>query len=163
MYDKIWYEFTHAKYGEEYLSLYISLQYNLKKAFEIIVLVFSTSGVLGWELWKPIAWIALILLSLIQIFSLISTKILRTDKEIEKISKLRQMYVSYFNELEKLWIDLKDDVIDSNAAKKEFYNLRKSIKEPIESLDNEIGIKKWKRLKRKADEETRIYLLTYHK
>jgi hypothetical protein len=162
MREKIWYEMVQTKFGDKYLALYLSLQYKLKRTFNILILVFSGSGILGWELWQPIAWVALILIALIQLLSLIQNQLIRDDKEIARIAKLRTLYTKYFNKLEKLWVDFENENITENEASVSFFELRQIEQETIEALDNKIGIKKWKSLSAKADKETREYFNTYH-
>ena len=162
MREKIWYEMVQIKFGEKYLALYISLQYQLKKYFKIATLVFSGSGILGWKLWQPIAWIALILIAVVQILSLIENQIIRNDKEVSDILKLRELYLKYFNKLEKLWVDYNLSDITEKEASILFFKYRAKDHQIIENLDNKLGIKKWKKLESKADSETRQYFKTYH-
>jgi hypothetical protein len=162
MEDKIWYEMVQIKYGEKYLSLYLSLQYTLKKSFKIATLVFSGSGILGWELWRPIAWIALVIIAIVQIMSLIENQIVRSNKEISDIAKLRELYLKYFNKLERLWVKYHSSSIPEEEASEKFFKYRNNDYQKIESLDNKLGIKKFNRLKTIADKETRQYFRTYH-
>jgi hypothetical protein len=161
MREKIWYEMTQIKYGDSYLSLYISLQYQIKKYFKISTLIFSGSGILGWKLWQPIAWIALVLIAVVQLLSLIENQLIRNDEEINKISKLRELYVKYFNKLEKLWVDLEQNKIDEKKASDIFFQNRKIDQEKIESLDNKLKIRKLKTIEKRADLETRQYFNLY--
>ena len=162
MREKIWYEMMQIKFGEKYLAFYISLQYQIKKYFKISTLIFSGSGILGWKLWQPIAWIALILIAIIQILSLIENQIVRSDKEVADIARLREMYLKYFNKLEKLWVDFESQDINDKEASSLFFKYRNEDHQSIEVLDNNLGIKKWKKLEYKADTETRQYFNTYH-
>lgn len=162
MRDVIWYELVQIKFGEKYLALYLSLQHKLKKLFKIFILIFSGSGILGWQLWQPIAWIALVLIAIIQLLSLIENQIIRSDDQIAEIAKLRELYLKYFHKLEKLWIEFDNEEINDSVAKEQFFEVRKTDLEPLEALDNKIGIKKWTRLIASADKETRDYFQTYH-
>ncbi len=162
MREKIWYEMMQIKFGEKYLALYISLQYALKKYFKIATLVFSGSGILGWKLWQPIAWIALILIATVQILGLIENQLIRSEKDIADIARLRELYLKYFNKLEQLWVNYESSEITEKETSKLFYNYRSNDHQTIETLDNKLGIKKWKKLENKADIETRQYFNTYH-
>ena len=74
---------VQVKFGDNYLAHYLSWQHKLKRTFNILILIFSGSGVLGWEIWKPIAWIALVIIGTFQLLSRITsynvcyTKLLR--------------------------------------------------------------------------------------
>jgi hypothetical protein len=161
MRDKIWYEMTHIKYGDTYLAYYLFRQKTIKKWFKILTLVFSASGVLGWKFWDGFPVIACILISVLQLFNLVENQIIISEKESEKISNLRNKYVSYFNSLEKLWIDFDADRLNEQEATEQFYQLRQVGLE-IEALDNELHIRKIKKLCQKADLETRDYIIQYH-
>src|SRR5690606_35175416 len=97
MANKIWYELVHIKYGETYLGKYIGLQHRLKKSFKIMTLVLSVSGIFGWKYFEDYAWIAFVLIAIMQLLTLVENQLIRSDKEVEDISKLRMRYTKYFN------------------------------------------------------------------
>ncbi len=160
MRNKIWYELVQVKFGEKYLGLYLNYQYQLRKRIKIFTLIFSGSGIFGWKLWEPIAWIALVLITIIQVVSLIENQIVKNDKEILKIAELRELYLKYFNKLEKLWVDYGALTIDEKEATRLFFEYRTNNQE-VEALDNELGIMPVNKLKLIADKETRQYLNTH--
>lgn len=162
MNDKIWYEMVDRKYGEIYLTKYLSLQRSLKKTFTIMTLLISVSGILGWKYFEDYAWIALILISIMQLFTLIENQLIRSDKEIEEISNLRMMYTKYFNKLEPLFIEYKFNRITEEEARSQFFELRKTDWEKIEELDCKLDIKTFKFLMDKSDIEITQYINKYH-
>lgn len=162
MNDKIWYEMIDRKYGEIYLTKYISRQRTFKKIFTIMTLTISVSGVLGWKYFENYAWIAFILISIMQLFTLIENQLIRSDKEIEEISNLRIMYTKYFNKLEPLFIEYKFNRITEEDATSQFFELRKTDWEKIEELDCKLDIKRFNRLMNKTDIETNQYINKYH-
>jgi hypothetical protein len=85
------------------LAGYVSRQHRLRRGFRILTLLFSGSGLAGWVFWEPIAGIALILISLVQLVALVENQLIRSDKEIEEICTLRSLYTKYFNRLE--WLE----------------------------------------------------------
>ncbi len=162
MTNKIWYELVDIKYGDTYLSLYLGRQHTFKKTFKILTLVFSGGGLMGWKIWEPIAWIAFSLIAIVQLVGLIENQLIRSDKEIEQIADLRTMYTRYFNKIEKLWIKHQNDSTDEQTAIDEFFKIRKSDWEKIESLDNKLNIRGYKKLETNANKLTRDYLTKYH-
>jgi hypothetical protein len=161
MREKIWYEMVHIKYGDSYLAHYLFRQKSIRKWFKILILVFSTGGVFGWKIWEGVPIIACALIAVFQIFNLIENQIIISDKEIEKISVLRNKYVSYFNKLEKLWSDFNADRFDEKEATEQFYILRNDGAD-IEALDNELDVRNIKNLCGKANLESRNYISQYH-
>lgn len=161
MIEKVWYEMLHTKFGEIYLAHYITWQKNTRKWFNIITLLFSTGGVLGWPIWEYIPLIACTIVATIQVVNLLENQIIPSDQEIEKTSELRDEYISYFNNLEKLWSMIKHEELFEKDVTNKFYQLRE-IGAKIESLDNKLNIKQNKKTIVKADSETRNYFSQYH-
>ncbi len=150
------------KYGEIYLTKYLSVQRTLKKSFAIMTLVISVSGVLGWKYFENYTWLAFILISIMQLVLLIENQLIRSDKEIEEISDLRLMYTRYFNKLERLWTELHYKKINEETAIDRYFKLRKSDWEKIEELDCKLDIKRYKRLMNITEIETNQYINKYH-
>ena len=162
MTNKIWYELVNMKFGEIYLSKYLGTQRSLKKTFNIITLLISTSGLLSWKYFENIVWIALAIIAFMQLLVLIKNDIIRSDKEIEDISSLRMMYTRYFNKLERLWTDYHFENITNQEALEKFFTFRETDWEMIEKLDGKLCIKKYNRLIKAADLETRDYITKFH-
>lgn len=162
MTNKIWYEMVNMKYGEKYLTKYLGLQRTLKKSFQIMTLIISVSGILGWKYFEDYAWIAFILIMIMQLLLLIENQLIRSDKEIEDISNLRMMYTKYFNKLERLWTDFHYDRINENNAIDKYFEFRESDWEKIEELDCKLNIKRYKRLMDATEQETNDYIIKYH-
>lgn len=162
MTNKIWYEMVNMKYGEIYLSKYLGVQRTLKKSFQILTLLVSLSGILGWKYFENYVWIAFILIAIVQLLLLIENQIIRSDKEIEEISNLRMMYTRYFNKLEILWTKYQHDQIKDKKAIDDYFELRQSDWESIEELVCKLNIKRYKKLMNKTEFETNHYLNKYH-
>lgn len=160
-FNKIWYEFVHAKMGDEYLSLYLCRQKNIRKWFKIITIIFSASGIFGWSIWKPIAWVACGGIAVVQVFTSIESYLIHTETQLEELSKLRLLYYTRSNKLEELYSQLIKDEITEIKADSLFFEFRRSAQE-IEELDNKLNIKSIKKLERKAQLRTDNYLKTYY-
>ena len=52
MRTRIWNEITKSKHDIEYLRVYSRFQGNLARWINIMILLFSTTGILGWSIWK---------------------------------------------------------------------------------------------------------------
>ena len=153
---------VNMKYGEIYLTKYLGLQRNLKKGFQIMTLIVSASGILGWKYFENYAWIAFILIIIMQLLLLIENQLIRSDKEIEDISNLRMFYTKYFNKLEKLWTDYYCDRMTKNESMDKYFEFRDTDWIRIEELDCKLNIKRYKLLMNKTEAETNNYLNRYH-
>jgi hypothetical protein len=161
MRSKVWYEMTHIKFGEVYLSLYLDFQKDLKRYIKIGTLIFSGSGVFGWAFWEPLAWIACLVIAVIQLIALIENHVVRSDAELEEISALRSMYLYYLTKLEELWYECDNDTKEEMKVKEDFFFLKNTDYVSIEKLDDKLNIKHWKKLQDKADIKTREYFNTF--
>lgn len=162
MNNKIWYEMIDRKFGEIYLTKYLSLQRALKKTFAILTILISVSGILGWKYFEDYAWIAFILISIMQLFTLVENQLIRSDKEIEEISNLRMLYTKYFNKLEQLYTEYYFNRVTEEIAANQFFELRKTDWEKIEELDCKLDIKKFNYLMNKSDIDINQYINKYH-
>ena len=159
--NKIWYDFVHAKKGDEYLVLYLCRQRDIRKYFKIGTIVFSASGALGWTIWQPISWLSCAIIAVVQLFTSIESFLIHTEDQLDSLSKLRLLYYDRANRLEELWHNLVKGNITDEQASKTFFELRKSAQD-IEELDNKLNIKDVKKLNAKAQYSTQSYLNTYH-
>ena len=150
------------KYGEIYLTKYLSLQRSLKKTFSILTLLISVSGILGWKYFEDYAWIAFILISIMQLITLIENQLIRSEKEVEEISDLKMMYTKYFHKLEKLYTEFYFNRITEENATNQFFELKKNDWEKIEELDCKLDIKKFSYLINETDVEINQYLNKFH-
>jgi len=162
MRNQLWYELVNIKYGEVYLTKYLGLQRLLKRCFKITTLLLSLSGILGWKFFEDIVWIALLLIAIIQLFTLIENQLIRSDNEIEQISGLKIMYIKYLNKLEKLWSSYSSNQISTEESTSVFFNLKDEHWTKIEEQDNKLNIKKWPFLMRKTENETKKYIKYYY-
>lgn len=160
--NKVWYELTNMKYGEVYLSKYLNFQRTLKKTFQILTLLVSLSGILSWKYFENYVWIAFALIAIVQLLLLIENQIIRSDKEIEEIARLRMMYTKYFNKLEKLWTKYQYSRIKEEKGLDKYFDYRQSDWEQIEEIDTKLNIKRYKWLMKKTEIETNNYLTKYH-
>lgn len=165
MREVIWYGFAEARYGFEYLTLYLDLQKKRRKFFKASILVLSTSGVMGWGIWEYAPQIACLIIAIVEIIQLLGNQIILKEKEIEKCSELKTRYFEYSNCLEELWIDFENNSKDQDESKRYYYELKKQKYFPIEKLDNELDIPHVEKLINKSKVITDSYLqrnFNYH-
>lgn len=162
MREKVWYELVHTKMGDHYLSLYLNRQKTVRKYYTIFILVFSVSGIFSWAFWSSIpAVIACGCMGVMQLIKLTENQIIPSENDISNVSELRSMFISYFNDLEKLWADNEAGRITDEKMTQEFYRLRK-VGAKIEETDNKLNIRDIRKLRVRSDIQTRNYLSQYH-
>jgi hypothetical protein len=158
--DLIWNDFIHAKFGDEYLCLYLKKQKLIRKAFKISTILLSGGGIAS--LFQPYKLPTIILLALIgisQAATSIENFIIHSEDDLDKLSTLRLFYYEHSNDLEKLWHSVYYNTHDEEVSVDSLFTLRKSANK-IEELDNKLNVRYYKGLERKAYEKTINYINT---
>jgi hypothetical protein len=157
MRTRVWNELAQIKYNEFYCIYLLARQKRILNYFNIITLIFSTAGIMGWSIWNSLPFVVCVIISFIQLLRLLQTHIIPSDKEIEKLDKVSDFYFEYFNKIEALWysqarlseIEIQDRYYEIKETEKD---ANKILKDVIKRINN--GIDK------KAKSETLIFLKT---
>ncbi len=157
MRERIWYELGQVKHNHFYCVFLLARQRQILNYFNIIILAFSSAGIMGWAFWKEIPFVACIIVAIISLLKLLSPHIVPSDKQIDKLDIVTDFYFDYFNKLEQVWFDHHNNRITDKEAQAIFYNLKDTEKE-INKIVNEIVKSTNKIILKKADTETRNYL-----
>jgi hypothetical protein len=156
MRNRLWNELTQAKHNAEYASIYLDRQKQIANIFNITILVFSTSGILGWKVWDRFPVIACAIVSGLSLLKLIQPHLIMSEKQLLKLDRIHIFYCDHFIKLEKLWHDLEDEDYSEKEVKEELYQVLES-EIPISKELNGILLKKPKRLVRKAKQVSDDY------
>jgi hypothetical protein len=156
MRERIWFELTQAKHDHTSATFLLAQRRNHIMWFNIVVLLFSSGGIMGWKIWEYCPVISCIIITMIQLLRLIQPHILPTEKNIEKLEEVIDFYFDYSNEIEKLWLDHFNHRIDDKFAQDKFYELKEKEK-AINKKTNEIVKDVSMRIKKKTDKEVRQY------
>lgn len=160
--DKIWYDLVDTKYGDEYLVLYLSLQRVIRKWFKIITIVLSAGGVFSaFQSFQIPTIIFCSITGLIQLLTSIENFIIHSEDDLDSLSNLRMKYYDRFIKLEILWHNLETKKITEEQASEIFFELR-VLSSEIESLDNKLNVRRYKKLMMTAESKTNNYLNTYY-
>jgi hypothetical protein len=160
--DHIWVDFCHARLGDEYLVLYSGRQKEIRRWFKIVTILLSAEGIFSaFKDAKIPTVISFIVIGIIQLLSTIENQLIRSEKEVDEIGKLRVFYYERSNKLEKLFLEFRDDKITDDDARSQLFALRGAAVE-IEELDTKLNIKKHKKLFLKADTLAKKQLNQYY-
>lgn len=142
----IWYEMVHAKYWEQYLSDYTGFKITRRKWLNIIILMLSTIGASSWSAWKLLPegteWLPSLIfgiMGIVQVFNVFQKNITVENTTLESLYRLRSMYISYFNKLERLFIELETNKESENELIEKYYKIRETVY-PIEELKDSLNI-----------------------
>lgn len=149
MRDRIWTELTQAKHSKEFSALYADKQRTILRYFNIGVLIFSTSGVMGWKLWNELPLISCIIIAGVSLLRLIQPHIIMSEKMISNIDSIHKFYIEYYNNLEQLWYEFESDIINETEASKKFFKL-KSLEAKMNQTINDTIRSKPKKLVKQA-------------
>lgn len=166
----LWYELVHAKYWEQYLSQYCSRKLDYRKLLSLSIIVLSSIGAsswLGWDVLKShmphIVGYGLIIVVILQLTVSILDMYATTPQETQDIIFLRVKYLNYFNELEKLYQDYYNYTISDEEARSIFFSIRKEHISRIETIKENLNIKKLNKPNKKAYNNAIQYLETRYK
>lgn len=160
MRDDIYADFYIAKYGDEYLCLYIAFQKKIRKWYKIITIIFSGSGIgSAFAGQNILSAIIFVLIGIVQVLSSLEVYIIHSEKQIESLHKLRMMYFDRCNDLERLFKSY--EKIGKDEAEERFFELRKEFRK-IEELDLEVNVKSIKKIRADAQKTLDIYINTYY-
>lgn len=123
--NRIWSELTQSKHNTEFASMYSDIQRARIRIFNIVVLVFSTGGVMGWKLWDSIPTISCVVIAVISLARLVQPQIVMDNKMLKNLDDINRFYVDYFNQLEKLWFDFESEKLSEDEAQNQFYILKR--------------------------------------
>lgn len=161
--ELVWYEFTHAKYWEQFLSQYSGQKIDWRKWFNIATIILSVIGASSWKLWELLSgyeWVTPMIFGLValtQVFAAVQKEIIIDNETLSSIYRLRGLYISYSNKLEKLFIDIIDKKLTRDEIVEQYFALRETVY-PIEELKDSLNIKKLKQADEKSIEESNLYL-----
>ncbi|WP_213279367.1 hypothetical protein [Chryseobacterium indologenes] len=155
MRERIWHELFDAKYKMIYCNLFLAKQRIINKWFNLVILIFSTSGVLGWPLWKDLPFATSIIIAIMSLVKLLGTELIPNDSMFRKSEVAIEKYCDYYNKLENLWYDFERDENEIKAQKK-FYAIVAQEKD-ISKIVNEIIKKGNIALQSKAESECDNY------
>ena len=154
---RLWYEMCQCKHNHLYCLFLLSRQKGWLNVFNIILLVFSSAGIMGWKLWAEFPLVSCIIISAVQLLKLLQPHLLPSEKQIEHLEKITDFYFDYYNKMEQLWYDLYRGKMSENDMQAKFYKLKNSERD-INKLVNNLIKHSNKKLLIKADIETRNYL-----
>ena len=157
MRERVWYELAQAKHNHLYCMFILAHRRKVLNIFNIVILGFSSAGIMGWAFWKDFPLIACIIVSSISLLKLISPHIIPSDKQIDKLDEITDFYFYYFNRLECLWFDFNSKKIDENQLQTQFYKIKNTEKKVNKSV-NEIIKSHNQKLIKKAEIESNSYL-----
>jgi hypothetical protein len=131
MRTRIWTEITHTKHDIEYLRVYSLFQDKISRTLNILILVFSSSGVLSWGFFKDPKYVGIscAITAGISLIKLISPYFILSEKDTRKLDKYYSSLIHYYHLLEKFWYDCEDGNINQNKLTDEFYKISAKVNE----------------------------------
>lgn len=157
MRTRIWNELGQIKCNQFYCIYLLARQKRRLNYFNMITLLFSTAGIMGWGVWKEVPFVACAIISSMQILKLLQVHIIPSDKEIEKLDSVSDFYFDYCNSMEQLWYG--QERLSEVELEEEYYEIKKSEKD-INKILKDVLKSVNRKLHEKANSETLIYLNT---
>lgn len=157
MRNRIWYELTQSKHNNVYCVYLLCYLRRVLNIFNIIILAFSTGGIMGWAIWKELPLTSCIIIAIISLLRILQPHLIPSEKQIDKLDQVADFYFDYYNKIEQLWMDSYYSRISDTEAQSRFYKIKNSEKS-INKTVVEIIKRTNKKVVKKTDLETRLYL-----
>lgn len=164
MRERIWYEMTQSLFNVSYISKLIVRQRKMVMIMNFIIILFSTSGVMGFGVWKYYPVVACVIVSSVSVLKIALPAFLGDAMFLQKMDQVYNFYKDYANQLEKLWFDVMDGCVSEEECKILFFKIKEN-ETGINSKTSEVLEKQFflKRIERKAEEETKEFLHNIYK
>lgn len=160
----VWAELAHACYWEQYISRYLGYKYDFNKFYSIITIILSSMSALfvtlskekgDWAIWAGMACIVMV--PIVQIVNSSQKHVMMDVDTASSLLRLRSMYLEYYNNLARLFLDIDDLGLPDEAVKDRYFKLRASAVE-IERLKDSLNIRRLNRVDGHALEQMNLRL-----
>lgn len=161
--NRIWEDLYDSKKSEEFLSLYLASKKNNKTIYDVTIATISILGAIlttvqnQFEILKNSAFIACLIIIIVQLADKALPNLLIKDDVINKLSEYRIKYVTLYENLDLLWCEFEDQRINYDEAFERYFSFRK-LNIALQELDNSVLIKENKRLNKIAEERAQIHM-----
>lgn len=162
MRNRLWTELTNAKFNSIYADLFATKQRKKFWRVNLFITIFSSTGIVGWSIWKPYTLIITVLLTFISLIQTIGSTILPTNDKMDSMNKVINFYNCYFNQLEDLWFKYNRYLIDTETMQTLFYKIKDSERDINPIVDIIIGNKIDKKLQKEAEKLANIYISKHY-
>src|SRR5690606_22181392 len=124
MRNRIWAELTQSKHNIEFTSTYSDRQRFILRIFNIIILAFSSAGIMGWKIWENLPLFACVVIAGISLLRLLQPHLIMNEKQLKNLDDIHRFYVDYYNQIEKLWFDFESNRITEIQVTDVFFELK---------------------------------------
>lgn len=155
---KLWNELVQAKFNNIYSSQLIAWSRNLNSAYNIFIIIFSSSGLLGWKVFT-INYSSIVcgVLAFTALMQRLKSNIIPSQARISKLEKITDFYADYYLKLERLWYDFEKKIITEVIMLDELHKLEQSERKINKTVNEIITLKNYFVYK-KSSKLTTLYL-----
>lgn len=155
----VWTELTYSCYWEQYISRYIGYKYDRNKLYSIVTIILSSISAffisLSKEEYSWATWVGMACIVIVPIIQIVNNSQKHVMMDVETASsmlKLRSMYIEYYNDLARLYLDIDDLNLNNEEIKDRYFKLRDSARD-IEKLKDSLNIRKLNHVNQHALEQ----------
>jgi len=155
--NRIWNELCDAKKTDYYLSGYLASIRTKKKKINLIKIIIALAGIITNIWFDKSSLYTLTFLTLFEVFKEFLPFLSIEENLIDKIPEYRMLYVNKFQELDALYLKVKNKTIPENEIMDKFLALRQ-LDLRIQDLDNSIHLPEKKKIFKKAEDKLAIFI-----
>lgn len=143
MRTRLWNELLQVKYNAYYCVHLLAHRKQVLNFFNIVILAFSTGGIMGWKLWENTPVVSCAIIYMISLLKLLQVHLIPSEKDIEKLDKVSDFYFEQYNKLESLWY--MQERITEQQLQEEYYKIKESeieankiLKDVLKRINNKV-------------------------
>lgn len=156
MRDRLWAEIIQWKFNIEYITLFSDRQRWRIRFFNILILAFSSSGIMGWTIWENFPLIACSIIALISLLRYMRPVLTMDNDQLSKLDTIHKYYIDNYNNLEQLWFEFQEENLTEKEVCEKFYEIKGTESEVMIIISDTLNSKP-KRLAKKAKEASDDY------
>ncbi len=165
--NRIWEELKQAYAHVICVQRYNDKHRRWNRWFDLFLAIVASVGVFSrlFDNTLEIAWLFLLIVALVSTVKNVTPHILQKEEELSTLDKMSDFYLSYMNELERLFYQLDNNILDEQTIAEKFFKLKKTEcdkQSVMNKLIKKVGNKEQKRLNKLSDEYlNEVYYNTY--
>ncbi len=157
--NRIWEELKQAYVHVLCIQRYNDRHRRWNRQYELFLAIVASIGVFSrlFDESLQAAWYALLGVAAISTIKNVAPHVLQKEEELSTLDKMSDFYIAYMSELEKLFYQLDNQIIEEQTIAEKFFKLKKTECDK-QSVINKLIHKVGKKEQRKLDQISEEYI-----
>ena len=165
--NRIWEELKQAVVNKDCILRYNSRHRRYNRLYETFIAFTASAGAFGYIINTILPLISTILIGIVSVTKAIFPSLIQKEEELSDLDKISDFYTKYLNDLEKLFYQFDNKIINENEAADLFFKIKdKEIEQQtkMNKLIRRISSKEQSILNQMSEDYlNKVYFNNYHK